>query len=111
MSDTPKEKEMNEGRRESDHRFKDIESTIKTIGTSVSDIRAKIYNGFEDKIKYTREMVDIIDKQNEKDHKLLSDGMIALGKKLDKILWTFVSISFLAIAGFIIKYLLENIPL
>ena len=100
---------MNEGRRESDHRFHDIESKLDTLDEKMVEVYDKITNGLTTSVALTEQKVNLIDEKNTEDHKEVKSDLKDLGKKLDKLLWALVSISFLAVIGSIVKFAIERV--
>lgn len=95
---------MNEGRRESDHRFSKIEDVIDVISKDMVLVKTKIFNGFSHSILNTEEKVSYIDQQNKEDHKMVRGDIKDLSKKFDKLLWSLVGVSFLVLLSEIFKY-------
>ncbi len=96
-----------EGRRESDHRFHDIETKIDTLDGKVVEVYDKMTNGLATAVALTEQKVGLIEKQNADEHKFMMRGMSDLGKKLDKILFTLVGMTVLAFISIGIKKVLE----
>ena len=101
--------DISEGRRSGDTRLEKIEANqekmqddIKEIGKDMVLVKTKIFNGFSTSIKSTENKVDYIDKQNEKQHKELGDGIKDLSKKFDKMLWFLMASSVGISAGVIL---------
>lgn len=91
-------------RRHGDHRMDKLESTVEKMRDDITDIKAKIYNGFEKSIKSTESKVNYIDERNREDHKALIEKVSRLSGKFDKMLWSLVGISFILIAGKIVEH-------
>ena len=93
--------DISEGRRSGDTRLekieanqekmqddiKELKSNNKELLEDVIYIKTRIDNGFSTSIKSTENKVDYIDKQNDRQHKELGDGIKDLSKKFDKMLW------------------------
>ena len=75
------------GRRSGDVRLEKIEANQEKMQDDIVYIKTRIDNGFSTSIKSTENKVDYIDKQNNKQHKELGDGIKDLSKKFDKMLW------------------------
>ena len=76
-----------------DARMDRLEATVDKMGSEVSAIKVKIFNGFSHSIASTENKVDYIDKQNDKQHKELNDNIKDLSKQFNKMLWFLVSSS------------------
>ena len=73
-------------RRHGDQKMDKLEATVDKMRDDITDIKTKIYNGFEKSIKNTECEV------------------VRLANKLDKMLWMLLSISFILIAGEIVRH-------
>lgn len=81
-----------------------LEGSIEKMSIHIVDIRTKIYNGFSHSIKNTEDKVNYIDEANKKEHTSISYDVKELSKKMDKLLWKLVGITFFAIiASYLIK--------
>ena len=79
--------DISEDRRSGDIRLDKIEANQEKMQGDIVYIKTRIDNGFSTSIKSTENKVDYIDKQNDKQHKELGDGIKDLSKKFDKMLW------------------------
>lgn len=100
------EVEMEENRRENDIRFAKVEENIIVMGKDIRLVREKIFNGMGTSIKSTEDKVDYIDQRNKEEHGVLRSDIKDLDKKLDKILWSLVGISFFMILAKVFEYVI-----
>ena len=91
-------------RRNEDTRMNRLETAIDKMGVEVSAIKVKVFNGMGTSIESTENKVDYIDKQNERQHKELSDSIKDLSKKFDKMLWFLVTSSIAIPSGLIMAF-------
>jgi len=79
-----------------DKRLDKIDESIKKLTEEMGIIKQKIFNGYDHSIRSTENKVNYIDEQNTRQHKELKDDIKDLSKKMDKLLWKLVGITFFA---------------
>ena len=92
---------MSELRRTDDMRIEKIEESIEKLRDDVTEIKTKINNGFSHSIHNTEERLTRFENRYEVGH-------LDLAKKLDKILFLWVSGS-ISIAIAVILFLIEGL--
>jgi len=96
-----------QSRRINDVRMDNLEINLASVKTVVSDIKIKIFNGFDKSIKSTEEKVKYIDIQNNQQHNEIKIGVENLSKKFDHMLWFLVSSS-ISIASFLVVCIIKG---
>ena len=104
MSDQP---DIHASRRNEDARMDRLETAIDKMGVEVSEIKVKIFNGFDKSIKSTESKVNYIDQRNREEHGALVESIKDLSKKFDKMLW-FLITSSIGISGGVILAIVKD---
>ncbi len=83
-------------RRIYDHRMDKIEATVDKMQDDIVYIKTRIDNGFSTSIQSTENKVEYIDNENRREHAGIKADIKDLSKKMDKLLWKLVVITFFA---------------
>jgi len=86
----------------SDVRIEKIEQKVDGIQADVSEIKVKIFNGFDKSITNTEEKIHYIDQLNTKEHETIIKNIDKLSGKFDKMIWLWLSGSVTIVIGVII---------